>query len=59
LLTEQFAHALRDDATNRVLRPTRGKWNDHRHRASRELLGAGLTSRHQRGEGSRKHYLFH
>ena len=45
LLAEQFAHALRHDAADRVLRSAGGERNDHRHGARREILSAGLASR--------------
>src|SRR5512143_2048102 len=59
LLTEQLAHALCDDAADRVLRSTRREWNDHRQGACRKILSGGLASRNERGEGRGKQYFFH
>ena len=58
-LAEQFAHALRDDAPDRVLRSARGERNDHRYRTRREVFGGSRPGQRQRGNGRSKQYFFH
>jgi len=53
-LPEQFTHALRHDAADRVLRSAGGERNNHRYRARREILGGGRPGERQCGKSRGK-----